>query len=555
MLKEIYLPRFRNKKAYYLFLLLLICFAVVFRAVYFNGFFGSDDIEYSKASFKLANGDFSLDSHHSKRLGLVLPTALAFKVFGFNEVSSVLFLLICSIANIVIAFIAGNIFFNKDVGLLASLLMLFLPIDSIYATLLTPDLPFVTFISASGILFIYTEKNVQRYKYSLSFLTGLCIGCAYLLKETALLVLLILCVWILILTINSKKFKTAWLFIGLGFMFILLSEFGFYYYKTGNPFERILTVNNATHNIARWLDLTYKGELYKRLIYAVPYLLLRGNYIFGFYFYLVLGGILYALLNKSKELKYFVCWFISLYLVLNFSSTSLKSYIPLLASHRHFYPLIFPGIMIISFYLYDSYKAIITHNIIKVKNFCISLIIIDFILICLNLFECTITDILFGSLLSISILYCIYIITNHEKEIDKTRFVIPVLLGTIFLHSLYVVRIENNNIQKLTRNERETVSILGTPLRKKIYTDYMTEGTLEYLYAYHYDKLIVDFMGANMQEVSDCYVIINPENVMQLNKFYGTEIPDFVKSPPDTWKIIKRFTTPKGGSYIIIQVG
>ena len=553
MLKEIYLPCFRNKKAYYSFLLLLICFAVVLRAVYFNGFFGSDDIEYNRAAFKLANGDFSLDSHHSKRLGLILPTALAFKVFGFSEVGSVLFLLICSIANIVIAFAAGKIFFDRNVGLLASSLMLFLPIDVIYATLLTPDLPLVTIVSVSGILFIYTETNAQRHRYSLSFLTGFCIGWAYLLKETAILVLFILCIWILIITISHKKFEVSWLFIGLGFTLILLLEFGFYYYKTGNLFERILNVNNATQNISRWLELTYNGALYKRLTYAIPYLLLRGNYIFGFYFYLVLGGMIYALLNKSKELKYFIFWFISLYLILNFSSTNIKSYIPLIASHRHFYPLIFPGIIIISFYLYDSYKAIIAHNIVKIKNFCISLIIIDFILICLNLFEHTVTDILFGSLLSISILYFIYIITHHEKEIDKTRFVIPVLLGTIFLHSLYVVHVENNSIQKLTRNERETVSILGTPLRKKIYTDRITKGTLEYLYAYHCNKLIVDFVGENMQEVPDCYVIINMENVIQLNKFYGTEIPDFVKNPPDTWKIIKKFITPKGGSYIIMK--
>ena len=534
-------------------MLLLICFAVVLRTVYFNGFFGSDDIEYNRAAFKLANGDFSLDSHHSKRLGLILPTALAFKVFGFSEVGSVLFLLICSIANIVIAFAAGKIFFDRNVGLLASSLMLFLPIDVIYATLLTPDLPLVTIVSVSGILFIYTETNAQRHRYSLSFLTGFCIGWAYLLKETAILVLFILCIWILIITISHKKFEVSWLFIGLGFTLILLLEFGFYYYKTGNLFERILNVNNATQNISRWLELTYNGALYKRLTYAIPYLLLRGNYIFGFYFYLVLGGMIYALLNKSKELKYFIFWFISLYLILNFSSTNIKSYIPLIASHRHFYPLIFPGIIIISFYLYDSYKAIIAHNIVKVKNFCISLIIIDFILICLNLFEHTVTDILFGSLLSISILYFIYIITHHEKEIDKTRFVIPVLLGTIFLHSLYVVHVENNSIQKLTRNERETVSILGTPLRKKIYTDRITKGALEYLYAYDCNKLIVDFVGENMQEVPDCYVIINMENVIQLNKFYGTEIPDFVKNPPDTWKIIKKFITPKGDSYIIMK--
>lgn len=553
MLKEIYLPRFPNKKSYYLFLLLLICFAVVLRVVCFNGFFGSDDVEYNKTAFKLANGDFSLDSHHSKRLGLILPTALAFKVFGFSEVSAALFLLICSIANIVIAFTAGKIFFDRNVGLLASLLMLFLPIDVIYATLLTPDLPLVTLVSSSGILFIYMEAYAQRHRYSLSFLTGLCIGWAYLLKETAILILFLLCIWILALTISNRKFKISWLFIGLGFVLILLSEFGFYYYKTGNLFERILNVNNATQNISRWLELTYNGALYKRLTSAIPYLLLRGNYIFGFYFYLVLGGMIYALLNKSKELKYFIFWFISLYVVLNFSSTNIKSYIPLLASHRHFYPLIFPGIIIISFYLYDAYKAIIAHNIVKVKNFCISLIIIDFILICLNLFEHTVTDILFGSLLSISILYCIYVLTNREKEIDKTRFAIPVLLGAIFIHSLYVVHVENNSIQKLTRNERETVSVLGTHLRKKIYTDCMTEGTLEYLYAYHYDKLIVDFTGANMQEISGCYVIVNLENVIQLNEFYGTKIPDFVKNPPDTWKIIKRFTTPKGGSYIIMQ--
>ncbi|MBI2472862.1 MAG: glycosyltransferase family 39 protein [Planctomycetes bacterium] len=552
ILNGIYILPSNNKKNIYLFLFLIICLAIALRIVYFNGFFGSDDIDYNKASFKLANGIFSLDSHHSKRLGLIIPTALAFKTFGFHEASSVLFLLICSIANITLAFVAGNIFFNRTVGVLASLLMLFLPIETIYATLLTPDLPFVTFISSAGLLFIYTETNAPRYKYSLSFLTGLCIGWAYLLKETAILTLLLLCIWILVLTISNRKFKTSWLFIGLGFGFILLLEFGFYYYKTGNPFERILTVNNATHNISRWLELTYNGALYKRLTYAIPYLLLRGNYIFGFYFYLVLGGMVYALLNKSKELKYFIFWFISLYLILTFGSTNIQTYIPLLASHRHFYPLIFPGIIIISFYLHDSYNGIVAKNFDKTKNFCISLIGIDLILIVLNLFEYTLTDILFSSFLSLLILYCIYVIINHKREIDKTYYVIPILLGIIFFHSLYIVHVENKNIRKLTRNERETVSILGAPPGKKVYTDCMTEGTLEYLYSYRHDDIILDFMNVKSEEISGCYIIINSENLDQLNKFYGTKIPGFVRTPPDTWKTIKRFGTQKG-YYIILQ--
>lgn len=176
-------------------------------------------------------------------------------------------------------------------------------------------------------------------------------------------------------------------------------------------------------------------------------------------------------------------------------------------------------------------------------------------MIFLNLFEHTITDIMFCSLLSISILFCIYIITHHEKEIDKTRYLIPILLVIIFLHSFYVVRAENKSIRKLTHNERAAISIFGTPPRKKIYTDCATKGVLEYLYAYRYDNVIVDFMNTSVKDFSDCYIIINLENLVELNKFYGTNIPDFVKNPPDTWKITKKFTTPKGGSYIIMQAG
>ena len=78
---------------------------------------------------------------------------------------------------------------------------------------------------------------------------------------------------------------------------------------------------------------------------------------------------------------------------------------------------------------------------------------------------------------------------------------------------------------------------------------------LEYLYAYRYDNVIVDFTNTNVKDISDCYIIINMENFVELNKLYGINIPDFVKNPPDTWKITKKFTTPKGGSYIIMQAG
>lgn len=546
--------RITSKKNHYIILFLLICCAVTIRIVYFNGFLGSDDADYNKASFVLSKGDFLINSHHSKRLGLILPTALAFRIFGFSEISSVLFLLLCSVANIVIAYGAGCIFFNKEVGLLALLLSSFLPIDTIYATVLLPDLPFLTSISVSALLFIYAEVYARRYRNLLSFLCGLSMGWAYLIKETALLFVFLLCIWMFVLTImRYGKFNTSWFFVGLGFLFIVVSECCFYYYKTGNVFERVLSVSSATHNISRWLELTYDGALYKRLTYAVPYVLLRGNYIFGFYFYLIFGGLLYAILNKSKELKIFILWFVSSYLVLNFGTTSVKTYTPLLASPRHFYPLIFPGIFIISFYLYDAYNSIVTHDVGKVRNFCVSLIGIDVILIILNVFERTFTDVLFGLLLTILILYGVYAVIQYQEEIDKVYYIIPILLGAVLLHSLYVVHVENKGIRELTNNERITVSLLGVPPGKKIYTDRLTEGRLEYFYAYRYDDVIMDFMDKREGEVSDCYIIINEENMIYLKRFYGMRMPDFVINPPDTWKTIKRFRMKSGMDYIIMH--
>ena len=78
---------------------------------------------------------------------------------------------------------------------------------------------------------------------------------------------------------------------------------------------------------------------------------------------------------------------------------------------------------------------------------------------------------------------------------------------------------------------------------------------LEYLYAYRYDNVIVDFTNTNVKDISDCYIIINLENFVELNILYGIDIPGFVKNPPDTWKIIKKSITTKGGSYIIMQAG
>src|SRR6266581_2507853 len=88
------------------------------RIVSHSGPIGSDDLGYAELAHKLAQGTASVTAYEGApafqlRIGIIAPTALAFRLVGVREWALAIYPLVLSLASILLAFMAGRMFFNE----------------------------------------------------------------------------------------------------------------------------------------------------------------------------------------------------------------------------------------------------------------------------------------------------------------------------------------------------------------------------------------------------------------------------------------------------------
>src|SRR3989338_9640936 len=134
----------------HLLLFLIVLFAVFLRLIFFSGMGISDSLEYSKTANDINEGK-GIDPEStltlSTRIGLIYATAFSYNLFGINDFSSVLFVLMTSIGNIILIFYFGKLLFDEKIGLVAAFLLSFFPLEAVYSTRLFSDLPSAFFMA------------------------------------------------------------------------------------------------------------------------------------------------------------------------------------------------------------------------------------------------------------------------------------------------------------------------------------------------------------------------------------------------------------------------
>jgi len=89
------------------------------------------------------------------RIGIIYATALSYSIFGVNDFSSVLFVLLTSLGSIILIFYFGKLLFDEKAGLMAAFLLSFFPLDIAYSTKLLTDLPSAFFMALGSLVFIF----------------------------------------------------------------------------------------------------------------------------------------------------------------------------------------------------------------------------------------------------------------------------------------------------------------------------------------------------------------------------------------------------------------
>jgi len=330
-------------------LFLIVLFGLILRLIFFSGMGISDDLAYSNFANNIDGGiDRDASRTLSTRLGIIYTTALSYKLFGINDFSSVLFVLLTSVGSIILIFYFGKLLFNEKTGLMAAFLLSFFPLDVVYATKLLSDIPSAFFMALGVYLFLYSELK-PKLKYNLGYLfSGIFIGIGYIIRESAILIALFFIIYIA----YKRRIKKEYFLVPLGVLIIFIIELLLFFILTGDPLFKIQSSQQHLAEVS--IKFNYFGRLdFPTGLLHYPYLILTNNLLL--YFYIFIGiSVIYFLLYKNKKTYNIMFWFLILLLYLSFGSASFSQYIPFRAVDRYLSIITTPGILLLAFFFIEK---------------------------------------------------------------------------------------------------------------------------------------------------------------------------------------------------------
>ncbi len=491
-------------------IIIIILFALLIRIVFLVGYNLSDDLGYAETAGIIISGKeyvsttttFYLVSN--MRLLMVYPIALSFKIFGVNDYSLVIYPLLCSIGGIFITYKLGEMLFNKETGILASLLLSFYPMDVIYATWAMPDVPIAFFMASATYFFLKAEKLRENEKYSIKgininkrgvllVVTGLIIGVSYLIRVSGLMILLVIITYILYRTWITKRIKLDYCWILTGILIIIFLEACFYYTQLGSidglslrykaiedTFGSTPGYHDQYYFLRGMLNLDYENNFMWENRYDVHY---------GLYYYLIIPAIIICILTRDKKAFPVIIWLIALFLWSNYGSMSITKYVLIHKLHRHMTIIAIPSMLILSKVIIDRFY-------------------------------------------------------NKKSIIPRTIGLLIII--ALFTTSIFYI----SNRYVYLKASVHDFTLMHTILKdlddKPIYGDPVVRTQLKYKFKYKKNELIRTIENVKeCDEIKDAYVIMKGSRGFVDNEFFINSIPECMYEPPSNWDLIEIIKGPK----------
>jgi len=226
--------------------------AAALRLVFFTGLILYDDAYYVERAFALSLGHGSPPLNHwEARIGLLLPTALAFRLFGFTYATTVAWSFVCSLASVTAAYAFGRRLLDERAALLAALLLAVFPLDVLGATLLFPNAAQTLFVGAAVGFFLVAERSRAPVTYVLA---GASFGLALLAHENSAMVLVFVPFYWLF--VARPAARHAWVLLGL---VPVLAIDPLMHGLMGDPAARLTAISHVKTVNAGADDVRYSG--------------------------------------------------------------------------------------------------------------------------------------------------------------------------------------------------------------------------------------------------------------------------------------------------------
>ena len=277
-------------------LLAILGAALILRVVYFVGFYGADDASLASAALSTLQDGFRVpQSHYTGRIGLILPQAALFAVFGTGEWQMAVLPLGFSILGIWMAYAIGGILAGRRVGLIAAIVLALFPLELAFASSLYPDLPLGAMLAVSVYWALRARTAESPYPWAIA--SGLAWGYAYLIKIEAGLLLFVF----LAMVYQTPRFWRTALVIAISCGCIFLAENAAYFAMTGRILHRLRVIAEMGGSA---ISKEYSGGS----LWGFPKAWFVTFYQFGLHYYLLLFGSLWAIAARRRELYLPLIW-------------------------------------------------------------------------------------------------------------------------------------------------------------------------------------------------------------------------------------------------------
>ncbi len=317
----------------------------------YTGTRGTDDLEYAGLAYSMLDPSQSIGEpgHHAGRVGLTLPLAAVFSLFGVSDGSLSLLTILSTILTTALLAKLTQMLFGNLAAIIAGWLYVFFPPTIDLATMFIPE-PLVNLeLTLASLLFLSAHNHVSgaATKY---FFAGLLVGAAYLSTESGLLMIGVFAIYLLV----NRQFRLAHLGVLGGFLFVLGAELLGHAIIHGNPFYRY---SLGGKYIEDPMLVSSNVDLFYRLFKAYPSYFVYPNLEFGIFGHLLLLGGVYGLVNFQK-CSFFVIWAAVIFVFYNFMSVSLSHYVALPVASRLITPGCVPLLILAGLALSDLWQVL-----------------------------------------------------------------------------------------------------------------------------------------------------------------------------------------------------
>lgn len=331
-------------------LLCILAGALLLRMLYFSGVGGLDDIDYFRYARQVLDGTFTTTAAQDGsfpfrfRLGLILPTAVMFRLFGVSEFVAAVFPLLNSLGLVVVCW-WGGLRISRGTGMLAATLMATFPLAISHATMLMPDsfAAFWTACSILGWLHVRDRKRDGQISDKSAtigfFVAGLALGLGYFFRlEVGLFVLF----YLGFAALHRNEWRACGLAI-VGAAVPVIIENLVYFGLHGEILYRLRSISGGFSGINDGLHdfvAQKKSPLhFLKIMYLKPTEL-------GLHWALIAPSALICLKIARPRRQAFLIWFWPVMLYLAFGTWSLSSYVPTTKEPRYLFSVSIPGIIL-----------------------------------------------------------------------------------------------------------------------------------------------------------------------------------------------------------------